>query len=135
MKSVIINKNKKDWRNDNRLLVTAILFVTVIRAFIYIVTSCWQWSTLAIGACKLIWRTPCTNNVKLKFFTRLVLTFRILKLPSIEYALHTKWRWINKLPQFCSSLLSEHSFTLLHLAESGTHWRLAHVNWYEEHPV
>lgn len=111
------------------------MFVTAIRAFIYIVASCQHWNTLAIGACKLIWRTPCRNNVKLNFFMMLELSIQILKLPWIGCALDIKWHSIDKLPQFCSSLLSEHSFLLLHLAESGTHWRLEHVNWFEVHPV
>lgn len=38
------------------------------------------------------------------------------------------------LPQFCSSLPSMHSTTLLHLAEIGTHCLFEQVNCVEEHP-
>ena len=44
------------------------------------------------------------------------------------------WR-IYLLPQFCSSLLSAHSFILLHLAVRGTHWPFAQLNWDEEHSM
>ena len=40
-----------------------------------------------------------------------------------------------ELPQFCSSLPSVHSTTLLHLAEIGTHCLFEQVNCVEEHPT